>query len=287
MTDTSGFATVTGADSQVQDNSQGQESTGETTQQHDSSSGGGHPAWQEILDKLPGGLHDMIRPELEKWDRGVQERFQQVQSRYEPYKDILESGTPPEDIQRALQMYTLLNNNPRMLYDQMGQYYNFATQAPSGGQGQQENVEEYDLDDEESSRAQVAAANGITPEKLQQLEQNQTILAQYLYKQHMEAQQAQEDAALEQELQALREKYGDFDEEFVVAVASHTGDLEAAVNKFNEIKNRVAGAPRPGSNLPRPIQPGSSTPSTAVNPAELDSKGTRDLIVEFLKSRNG
>lgn len=292
MTETSGFATVTGADSQVQDtSSQGQESTaGESFQQpneqQETSSGGGHPAWNDILQKLPAGLHEMIRPELEKWDRGVQERFQQVQSRYEPYKDFVENEVDPQDIQRAMQVYQLMNQNPQMLWEQMGRYYNFAQQqASNSGQGQQESVEEYDLD--ESQRENVAAAEGITPEKLQQLEQNQQILAKALYQKYEQEQQAQADAELEQELSRLREEFGEFDEEFVIPIAAQTGDVEAAVKKYMELKAKIAGNPRPGSNLPRPIQPGGATPSTSVNPAELDSKDTRNLVVEFLKSRQG
>lgn len=289
MTDTSGFSTA--ADSQVQDtSSQGQEFTAEESfqqpTQQESASSGGNPAWQPILDKLPAGLHEMIRPELENWDRGVQEKFQQVQSRYAPFKDFVENGVSPEDIQRAMQVYSLLNNNPRALYDHMGQYYKFAQEqaAASGDQGQQE-FDEYDLDDPEGKNSDTA---GIAPEKFEQLERQQQIIAQVLYQEYQRKQQEAADAELEQELARLREEHGDFDEEFVIAVAAQTGDLPGAVAKYNEIISRKVGAPRPGSDLPRVMTPGSSTPSTQVNPAELDSKGTRELIVEMLKAqRNG
>lgn len=45
-----------------------------------------NPAWKGILDKLPPALHQLVIPELEAWDKGVQEKFQQIHTEYEPLK---------------------------------------------------------------------------------------------------------------------------------------------------------------------------------------------------------
>ena len=54
----------------------------------------GNPAWGEILDKTPSQLHPMMIPVFQKWDKN----FQDVQSRYAPYKDYVDNNVSPDDI---------------------------------------------------------------------------------------------------------------------------------------------------------------------------------------------
>src|SRR5678815_523547 len=76
---------------------------------------GGNPAWQDILNVLPDSLHSTVKPALEKWDQGVQQRFQTVHSQYEPFKPFLDSGVDPQNINYALAILDKIENDPRSI----------------------------------------------------------------------------------------------------------------------------------------------------------------------------
>lgn len=238
------------------------------------SSGGGHPAWKEILDTLPTSLHPIVTPALEKWDHGVQERFQQVQSKYDPYKQYVENNVNPQDIDKSLQIARMIETDPQGFYQRMGQYLN-----PKGqqDQGQQEDEDDYDISGEDAPDP-----------RLQTMEQNQQVLAQALQAIMQKEADQKAEAQLDADLKSLREKHGDFDEEFVLSyAASNGGDLNAAVGKYIQIVAGAKGAPAPGSNLPPVVSPSGATPSSAVDPASLNSKDTKNLVVNLLQQMHG
>lgn len=234
--------------------------------------GGGHPAWNDVLGHIPPEFHPKIQPTLQSWD----DNFKQVQEQFAPYKSFAESGVPAEDIQQALHIFGIINNDPKQFYEMTGKFLR----------------EQGILQDEEPvTQGQQEYQNEIQEEddpRFKTYEDNMKIMAEALHGLYAEKNQAQEDRALDAELTRLREVHGDFDEQFVLNVAANNGgDLTKAIETYNGIVAKAVGTPRPGSGLPTPVAPGGAYPSQKVNPAELDSSGTKDLVVEFLKSRNG
>ena len=242
---------------------------GETQQQQESQ---GHPAWKEILDVLPTSLHPIVTPALSKWDQGVQERFQQVQSKYDPYNPFIENGISPEQIEQSLGLARMMQEDPQGLYARMGEYFGMQQD-----QGQPENEEdEYDIGDGNTDPDWEKAKA--------QLEQNQQVLAQGLQAMMQEKANAEAEAKLESDLKALQNKHGDFDEEFVLTYALNNGNnLEAGVKKYMELVGRLRGTPAPGSNIPTPLAPGGATPSNSVDPTTLSSQDTKSLVVNLLQ----
>ena len=55
---------------------------------NNSNENNGHPAWQEILNQVPEEFHPLLRPTLEKWDKGVQDKIQSMHDQYAPLKDF-------------------------------------------------------------------------------------------------------------------------------------------------------------------------------------------------------
>lgn len=231
---------------------------------------GGHPAWKEILDALPTSLHSVVTPSLEKWDQGVQERFQQVQSKYEPYKGILESELPPDSIERAITLQNMLEQDPQGFYERMKNYFD---------QGQQNS-------DEEDAYTPGEDDEEVDP-RFAQLEQSQQMVAQQV--QAMMEKEANEkaEAELTSKLEGLRQEHGDFDEEFVINYAiANGGNLSAidkGMSKYLELVGKIKGAPAPGSNLPKVVSPGGATQSSAIDPATLDKNATQNLVVSLLQ----
>lgn len=224
----------------------------------------GNPAWNEFLEAVPQEFHNKVTPVLEKWDKGVQERFQKVHSEYEPWKPILKTGVDPETTQFALNLLNTLNDNPELVHKAIGDYYKLGDKAPVE-QGQ---VEPVDQDDPYKA-------------KFEQLEQQANTMAQILLKQREEQVNAQADAELDQELAKLRKTYGEFDEEYILAKMTNGHSAEDAVKSYYQAVERMAK-----SKMPRPLimGGGGGVPGQNVDPRKLSDSGTKNLVVEMLKA---
>lgn len=254
-------------------------STGEVTSTEQSS--GINPAWNDLLNALPSSLHSQAIPHLRKWDEGVQNRFQQVQSQYAPYRDIVEAGTDPGEIMASVQLAQMIANNPREFYDRMGSFYGEQWGLNQSDQGQESSdADEYSLDGFEEDDL----ANNPLLQKIQE-QQNMlaTVVAQQ-YQQQEDAKQAeiqkQADAEVESNIAAITEKYGEVPPNVLrtiiaLAVNSDGNDLMAAADNVFEMI---------GTKTPAPtvMSPGGGVPSQTVDPASLDNKGTRNLVMQIL-----
>lgn len=256
--------------------------TGTETSSEDTSSEetGGNPAWKDLLASVPDSLHHVITPHLQKWDQGVQSRFQQLQqdnSVYEPYKELIDNQVDPQSIQQAMAVMAMINDNPDQFFKEMQTFYKddprFAQQQENS-QGQEsvdlgEQGQQFDLESDP---------------RFQTIAQQQEIIAQYLAGQVADQEASQADVDLDTEIKALETKYGAFDEEFVFGLANAGVDLEVAVQRYQNLVTRSRN-PVPGSNLPNVVAPGGGVPSTATDISKLDRKGTRALIQDFLSTQ--
>lgn len=242
---------------------------------------GGNPAWKDLLANVPDSLHHVITPHLQKWDKSVENRFQKLQqdsSVYEPYKEFVDQGVDPQSIQQAMAVMSMINDNPDQFFREMQTFYKddprFAQQQENS-QGQTESLDlgeqqpQFDLESDP---------------RFQTIAQQQEIIAQFLAGQVAEQEQSEADAALDQEVKGLQEKYGAFDEEFVFGLANAGVDIEVAVQRYQNLISKARN-PVPGSNLPNVVSPGGGVPSTAVDVGEMDRKSTRALIQDFLSTQ--
>jgi len=245
----------------------------------------GNPAWGEILDKTPKALHPMMTPVFEKWDKN----FQEVQTKYAPYKDFVDQGITPDQIGQSLQVLQLLNNNPRAVYDQMVQTFGeewglTPAQAEAAAQqvvqGQQETPANFDL-------SQGQDSNVIDIEKdprFVQMKQQVDTVAQYLAGEIQAKQQQEVEAALDQEVAELEGRHGQFNKQIVFALAANGTPLEQAVLAWKQdVQQRQ---PAPGSNFPPVMTPGGGSPSQAVDVTALNNKDTIGLVKSWIANAN-
>lgn len=233
--------------------------------------GGGNPAWQEFLEAVPQEYHEKVTPVLEKWDKGVNERFEKVQSDYAPWKSIIQNGHDPETTQFALNLLSQINEDPKMVYDAIGNHFGLTAKEVKDviagqGQGEPNSGREGDPYD-----ARFAAIE----------QQNQT-MARILLKQREAEEAAREDAKLDQELSQLRKTHGDFDESWVLSkMHFHKMSAQDAVKNFLEWKQQQL-AP----HLPKPllISGGGPLPSTNTDPRKLNDSQTKDYVVGLLQA---
>lgn len=244
-------------------------------QQPQGDSEGGNPSWNEILQVLPTSLHGQVKPALEKWDRGVQQRFEQVQSQYSPYKPFIEQKVSPEDIEVALGIARQINENPQGFYDT---YRGWLGIEDQGGQGQQpeSNDPEFDLGDYSQGQQQEQ----VDP-RIAQIEQQQEFINNMFMERQQQEMQAQADAELDSQLNSLKETYGEYDMEYVLGLAMAGVPLEDAVKKFQE---RYGQNRQPDPSLPQVLSPGGGLPAEKVDPKTLDGPNTRSLVEQMLRA---
>lgn len=248
---------------------------GQVEQQGGGSNEGGNPSWNEILQVLPTSLHSQVTPALEKWDRGVQQRFEQVQQQYSPYKSFVEQKVSPEDIEVALGIAQRINTDPTGFFQTFQEM--FKDQLGGAGQGQsaEGNDPEFDLGDYTQQQQQEDP-------RLQQIAQQQELLSQWFMDQQNEKMQKEADDALENDLKTLHDKFGEFNERYVLGLAMAGVPLEDAVKEY---QGMVGGAQRqPDPNVPQVLTPGGGLPADQVDPRKLDGQGTRSLVEQMLRA---
>lgn len=235
--------------------------------------GEGNPAWQEFYDVVPADIHDKVTPLLQKWDQGVQERFTKVQSDYEPWKDLIDNKVDPADAKFAIQLLNGLEQNPQEVYKAIGEYYKLANSGSGSGQGHVELKTE-------PEEPQYATASDLAA-----LRQQNEIMAQILLR-NREAEDAKaNDARLDSEFAAAKQKYGDFDERYVsgLLLANPKMTVDQGVASFKQFVTTEAAKYRP---KPLFMGAGGGVPGQQTDVSKLNDKQRKELAVNILKAAN-
>lgn len=80
----------------------------QTTEQQ----GGDNPKWAPILEAIPQEFHGPLKNHLKDWDRGVNERFQEIHNQYAPFKRFQDQQVDPERLEQSYQVAQQLQANP-------------------------------------------------------------------------------------------------------------------------------------------------------------------------------
>lgn len=232
--------------------------------------GGINPAWNDLLSSIPEDAHSKVIPHLRSWDSGVQQKLQQVHSDYADYKYLRENQISGEDTRIALGILRAIQEDPKSVYDSLAQSYGFGIPPE---QGKPEIPE---------------ALKNVPPEVMEQISQLQggyETMAQILLQKQQEEQAAQADMQLEQEMSALKQKHGNFDEGYVLAYMQQGLSGDQAVAAYNQmVDNLLAERNRP--QAPKLLGSGSTgIPGDGrVDVRKLDASKTKNLVIEMLKA---
>jgi hypothetical protein len=249
-------------------NGQGGENGGYTGGGEGQQGNDGNPAWQPFLEAVPQEYHAKVTPLLQEWDKGVNDRFQKVHSEYEPWKPIIGAAGDPQTAHYALNLLDTMYNNPEVIYQALKDKYNFDAKS-----------------EEQQGNGNEQGQNGPTQEpwesRYNQLNQQQAQIAEYLLTQKRAEMEAQQDALLEQELGSLKQKYGEYDERYVLALMQGGASAEDAVKQFQQFQEETAKNYRP---KPLIMGGGGQFPGGNFNPAKASDGQVNDLVVQYLQS---
>lgn len=260
MNDPSG-GTATG----TTDTNQSQGSEGETSEY---SIGG------DFLKGVPDEHKSILEPYVKKWDAGVTRRFQDLHNQYKPYQDL---GLDVEELSQAAQVYQMLQDD-----DQAKIIYN-ALHEQFG----QEVADQFAQEQNQQQQNGSNSLQGLPPEFVQRIDQQQQMLeslAQIILNQQSQSAEAQEDAELDNYLNLLKEEFGDYDEDYVLAKMDAGMSGEDAVKQYQAMVQTVLN--QNGSKLPilptLSNQGGSSVPVQTQSIKDLPRKDVKELVAKVL-----
>lgn len=267
----------------------------DTDAEPSSDDSGYNPAWNDLMNILPEGLHEVTKPHLQKWDKNVQELTQKVHSEYEPYKQyqqFVESKVDPAQLMQAHNLYQQMAANPKAIYDQLGEHFGFAGQGQT--QAQQSDDAAVDLDSYDDA--------GDTPfniennPRFKQLQSQLESVTGHIQAQEQAKQQAESEAWVDQSMSQLKSKHGEaLDEQVVLTFANSLMQqgvgpdkvFDMAADQYMNMVNKIAGSqtPRAGSTAPVVLSPGGGSP-VAANPADFNPADRRAAMVAKLNLAN-
>lgn len=241
----------------------------------------GHPAWNEILSQIPASLHESIKPKLESWDRGVQQKLQEVHAQYDPYKDFVQM--PVDQLQASVQLFHILNTNPELLYRELHGTYGQNAQGQNADEG-------YDPYEE----GQQTAADP----RIEELAQQQQMIMQQM-------QAAQEAQLNQQASQWLDSKVSEIettfkargiepDMRYILGMAAiHNQQnpnadqetvMQMALRDYEAVLSHGASARTASANAPQVMSPNGAVPSSNFDPSTLNSEQRRKIAGELLSN---
>lgn len=219
------------------------------------------------------------RPYVEKylhdWNAGVTRRFQAIHDRYRPYKDI---GMEAEDLRRASQFYQQLQNDPVQLFNDYQQALIQRGLIPDPSTPQEE-PPSYTGD------PMYEGLNETFVNKFGQMEQLLSTVAQYILGAQEQTQYDQEQQELDAVLNDLRQKTGDFDEDYVVAKIAQGASPEQAVQMYRDFVKQITDSSGLVPRRPAPpvLGGGGSIPSPGNKPTkDMTSTEVRQLVANMM-----
>ena len=270
-----------GAGSQgAPDNSGG---TGAVNNPGQGSEGSEYSLSGDFLKGVPDEHKSILEPYVKQWDAGVTRRFQDLHSQYHPYKDL---GIDPEVLQEAANLYEMLQDDEgaKQVYEFLHQQYGQG-QQPVGSQ-QQQLQNPFANPQEQNPLGQ--SVQGLPPEFVEKFEQQGQMLqtlAQIILDQQTSQAQEQEDAELDRVLNSLKEKHGEFDENYVLSQMLAGVEAEQAVSQYMQFVQQITNKANPQPALLPTLSNngGSGVAEQPQSIKDLSSKDVKNLVANILQ----
>lgn len=243
----------------------------------------GNPSWQELYDVLPEGYSKLVEPMLSKWDTKTQAKFTanaEAQRAYEPYKQFLDNEIGSEQIEQALSVAQLIDSDPKAFMAQMQTY--FGEEA-----SQDQTVIKPPVVEDDDDDGFVTKPYDLTNDpNFKLMREQQDTIAGFLAQQVEDARAAKEDIKLQDTVEKLTKKYGEFDEDFVYGSVLNGMEMEDAVKKYHAMVETIRTRPAADANLPNILTPGGGLPSEQTNPADFTKQQRMAYAMAKLQEAN-
>lgn len=249
------------------------ETTVESQESNTSVENDHNTAWDSLLGIVPEMLHSQVKPILKEWDANFTKGVQKVHDTYSPYKEYLDNGVTPDQINYGLNTLRAIEERPGEVMNAIREY------AKANNLTMEEAVEEVLENDGEGEGEETNPYE----KQLAELQQQQEVVAQFLVQQRQEEESAAADEELQTELAGLKDKHGDFDEQWVLmkAITDPDKPLEHFVQEYKTfVSGILENARKPG---PKVLGGGGAAPSSQISPREMNDSQRKSYIAQLLE----
>lgn len=271
----------------------GGEPQGQPTEEGGQGDAGNLGQYAGYLKGVPEQFHGQLLDGFKRTDSYWQNKLNEAQSQYTPYQGIV-GKYEPGYLQAAAQMLDELQSNPQQvlpwLAGELGVQMAQPAQtpvAPGGPQGQPWDQGQGTEWTENLPPQLVARLNEIDHIKQLATLAGQGVLEQRQAQEQFAAaqRQAEELAQFDQLLGELGKKYGEFDEDWVLAKIESGKQPEEAVKMYHDWLGSKLAAMN-GRNAPRVFGATGGLPSNQPDVTKLDPQQTRQLVAEMINAAN-
>lgn len=239
-----------------------------------------NPPYYDDLMSLPEDIRVLVEPKFKEWDAKTTQKFQELHSEYEPWKDVI-ANFDPETVSQATQLADLLDKNPKALFDYMKEYFKFGDEQGQPGTVQPPAVVESTGEEDDL----------LSHPKFKEIETTVQQMATLLVSQQQQTTNAQMQQALDQTLaefkQVLGDAYDDDAEDLLLNRLGIDGDPESTLKWYTDkvLKGQIPGTAGVAAPVVTSADGGStvSALSGGKKPGELTNKETTDIVVQMLK----
>jgi hypothetical protein len=240
-----------------------------------------------FLERVDPAHREVVEPYLKQWDANATRRFQEIHSTYDPYKFLVDNQVDPQIVNNSLSLYSLLETDPEKLY------YLLQQEAQVHGWGQQQGQpgSQYVEDQYQGLPTQfVSEFQGLQQQNAQMLQALQAV-GGWINAQQTTTQEQQEDQELDRTLGLMRQEYGDFDEQYILAQMSTGASPEQAMQAYQGLvqgllqQQEQSGGGR-GRFAPRVMGSGGVVPMEGTDVKKASGQEVTDLVASVLAQSN-
>ena len=241
--------------------------------------------YADYLEKLPETVRPLVEPTFKEWDASVTQRFQELHSQQEPWKEIV-GEYQPDDVVGALQVAGILQSDPQYFLKAFAEAYpDIVKDALADFNPGQGGNQPTDPNDEQGLGD--LDPNDPVAKQLKALQDQIAELTGTFQSREEQEEQAAAQQYLDQVLSQLHEEHGEFDDTFILSQLAYANRTpEQAIQAWKETIGKYA-SPQQTPTPPPPVIPSNGgVPSTQIVPEELDRSGTKNLVAQLLEAAN-
>ena len=234
-----------------------------------------------FLNEVSPDHRAIVAPYIKKWDAGVTKKFQEYSSKLKPYESL---GHPVEELQKFVNLGRHIQTNPenvfKIMWDGLQQQYGENFQAELFRILQLEAEEEMSNEAESGYFQEESDPN-------EQFQQNVAAELEELRAWREETVAAQQSAAENQQLDyvlhAMHNKFGDFDDNWILTRLAEHGNVDQAVKEWQMMLGRYSQSNGAQRQAPKVMGGQGGVPSGQVDTKALRGKDRRQIVEAMLE----
>lgn len=241
--------------------------------------------YADYLEQVPETVRPLVEPTFQEWDKNVTQRFQELHSQWEPWKEVADQYQP-EDVIGALQMALVLDQEPERFLEAFKASYPELVEKMLEGQGGNQQQPTTQTGSEQGL-GDLDPSDPVAKALLQMQEQLQQLTGNFTEKQQLEEQEASQ-KYLDSVLKQLHDDHGDFDDTFILSQMAFANKTpEQAFQAWTDLQAKyLTPGQQQQTQTPAPpvIPSGGGVPTTQPQVEDLDSAKTKNLVAGLLEA---